>query len=793
VPQLIIEVVADPRKLTRGLNEATRSTKHFSREMEGSFRGAVAGAGVFRSLGRSIAFASGGYLAFHEVSGFLRDSINAAREAGVAQRSLAAQMKASGESFDANRERIEKVALSYGKFGFQNDEVIQALTVLERGTGKVNKSLGLLTLTGNIARARNISLAASAAIVAKVFGGQETALRRAVPGLPKYAHGMTLITLAAQKMAGQMRANTTTSEQFGATLHDTEEIVGKALLPTLNKYLTSLSQWLEKMNQSGELQRDVAKITRTLSDATADFKTVLDDLNAVTGSTTNTVKLLFEAFVAFKTVQLVSSFKQLATNIGLVGTNAKTATGEVEALNTATGGGRGGGGRGGGRGPIIPITDPRFNIPNRDLRAPGGLSRLKNIPIPGIGELAAIITTVLSVQREQRETKTLTALLARAGGGQRIFGDTFQGHRAGGTPFLSTSGMFTGQSVAVRTIDGQTWVIPTSRLKAMLGEAANVKPPAGALGPVGLDPTSPARITSAERQRRILLNRQIFDARITRQLDRVQDLPLTGQLQRLRYIAAEVKAKEAMTKDATKRNQLEDVYVQILRQEKSVTQQIADKQTQMILQRRRWFDTSISRQLDRVQDLPLGKQLQRLRYIADEIRAKIAITKDATYRNSLEDQLVQILRDEKTVQGDITAKIKEGNQALKDRADAIKSAIIGRLQGKQQRDQDAKAVKDARDTLKLYQQIGGKGGIAAARAALSAAITQQQIDVLSGQKATLTKGGVFTLGNTITVNVHGVTDPDKVARMVVAAIKRGERKTGVQSRGPTAGTYRGPH
>src|SRR4029077_8019894 len=106
-------------------------------------RGALSGSGLFQTFGRSLAFASGGFIAFHEASEFIRESVDAAREAVVSQRSLAAQMKASGESFAAHREEIERTALSYGKFGFQNDEVIASLTVLERGTGNIRKAMAL--------------------------------------------------------------------------------------------------------------------------------------------------------------------------------------------------------------------------------------------------------------------------------------------------------------------------------------------------------------------------------------------------------------------------------------------------------------------------------------------------------------------------------------------------------------------------------------------------------------------------------------------------------------------------
>src|SRR6185295_1358870 len=168
----------------------------------------------------------------------------------------------SGESFKTNRKRVEETALAYGKFGFQNDEVIQSLTVLERGTGNINRAIALQGLTANLARAKNLELAQAANIVAKVFGGQETALRRAVPGLDKHAHGLALIAEAQRKLKGQAEAATTPSERFQATLHDTQEIIGTGLLSVVNKYLDSLTKWLDKMNRSGQLQKDLNKFMK---------------------------------------------------------------------------------------------------------------------------------------------------------------------------------------------------------------------------------------------------------------------------------------------------------------------------------------------------------------------------------------------------------------------------------------------------------------------------------------------------------------------------------------------------
>ena len=202
-----------------------------------------------------------------------------------------------------------------------------------------------------------------------------------------------------------------------------------------------------------------------------------------------------------------------------------------------------------------------------------------------------------------------------------------------------------------------------------------------------------------------------------------------------------------------------------------------------ILLRRRIFDARIARQLDRAQDLKPAQQLARLKVIAAEVRARMLGTKDATRRLDLEDQYVSILREERSIQADIADQIKAANQALKDRAEAIKSAVVDRLQQRQTDVLNKRALADAKEQLRIARGLGGKFGIREA----SRAVQDAQFDILRARveraRPSLTKGGRFGLGEIVTINVHGVTDPEQVARQVVAALQKRGRRTSSQSRG----------
>lgn len=686
--KLVVEIVGDASSLEKSYATATRSTKAFGREISHATRGTLSGSSAMRGFGRSLAFASGGFLAFEGASRFLTESITAAREAGVAQRSLAAQMKAAGQSFAANRDQVEKAALSYERFGFQNDEVIQSLTVLERGTGNINAATRLQGLTADIARAKNIDLAAAAGTIAKVFGGQETALRRAVPGLAKNAHGWDLIRLAQAKMAGQAAANTTVSERFAATLHDTQEIVGTALLPILNKYLGSLSNWLEKMNRSGQLQKQVASTARVLAAAVNAVKAVVDPLVVAFQALASAVggnKRAFEVLLG-----VWASYKSLKIAGGILETMTALRRTSIE-----------------GQGLLRVVSRLRV-----------GLLRLVANPYT-----VAIVLTYIGAKAVADRIKKLQQSVIDAQA------QTFKRNDPLETVLVPR---LAKQIEAMKKAGVATRDI-LARLRRQMG--GSVK---------GDDLIAEAFSFSSG-----------------------NDAAMIARIRRNVRLAAEG-VKKVATDEITK---------------------VMKGPT--VEQRNTWFDALIGRQLDRVQDLPLRRQLARLREIAGDIRARMADTKDVTRRLTLQDRLVEILRQERDIQGQIADAVKAGNQALRDRADAIKSATLAALDQRHQAVQNRQQLQDALDRLRTARALGGPQGIKLAQRDVSEArftITRAQLE---GATARLTRGpgGTqrFTLGSTIHITINGATDPEQVARKVAEIIKRHNRHTSIQSRGPAAG------
>ena len=607
--KLVVEIIGDASSLNRSLKEATVASNRFGKEVSHSLRGVASGTGIMHSFGRSLAFASGGFLAFEGVSHLLSDSVKAAIDAGVAQRSLTAQMKASGESFAASSHQIEQANLGLAKFGFTSEDAEHALTVLERGTGNIQRALSLETVSADIARAKNIDLAAAANVVAKVFGGQETALRRAVPGLSKQAHGLDLIAQAQKRLAGQAAAATTPGERFNATLHDTEVIIGTALLPTLNKYLTSLTEWLERMNRSGQLQRDVTGAVKVATGAIDAAKTVVDaaagafrTLNTVTGSTKDTLKLLFSAFVAFKTLKLAATFAQISGSIRGVGTAAEGSTGKVTGLRGA------------------------------------------------LGSLPALVATTVAVDIVMSAHTTEHGLHRYSGskGWANLFHDLAHPERlfqnltgGGGGPAGTTGGNLFSPNFKLPNITANIPIPPVpvippphdlpthAAAAAILGR--------GALTPMQraqLALSSAALTKSTKDDLAALVAQRVLLARAIRTETARLNQATTADA--AKGFADNLQALQA--KDAAAMNQILSITQQGARDAKRTGAEIAT-------QRNAWFDSMINRALGRVQDIPTVQgQIARLQQISGLITKRIGATRDITRKLNLEDQQLDVIR-----------------------------------------------------------------------------------------------------------------------------------------------------
>lgn len=128
-------------------------------------------------------------------------------------------------------------------------------------------------------------------------------------------------------------------------------------------------------------------------------------------------------------------------------------------------------------------------------------------------------------------------------------------------------------------------------------------------------------------------------------------------------------------------------------------------------QRNTWFDSDISRQLDRVQDLGLRGQVTRLKEIGGLIQARIDATKDITRKLRLEDELAAVNRQRKSVISQIADNEAAAAKKIRDRANQQKQSLLDAAAAIRE------GVKGFADSLK---DAAGEGGPLTATTQLNA-------------------------------------------------------------------------
>jgi DNA repair exonuclease SbcCD ATPase subunit len=124
-------------------------------------------------------------------------------------------------------------------------------------------------------------------------------------------------------------------------------------------------------------------------------------------------------------------------------------------------------------------------------------------------------------------------------------------------------------------------------------------------------------------------------------------------------------------------------------------------------QRNQWFDAMIGRRRDRVQDVrTLQGQIDALREIAALIRDRIAVTKDITRRLNLEDDLLDVQRQERALREQIRSNAVEAQRLRADRQrEAIERA---RAEAEERRARLAEQRRRALERVQR-QQFGALG------------------------------------------------------------------------------------
>ncbi len=257
--------IGDTTVATRGLSGASKTAE---RDINKFSRGVLAGSGVLSGLGRSLAFASSGFIAASLGAAGIVESIKGAESLEKAQASLAVAIRHTGGNLAILQPQYEATAKAAAQFGVSEADATTGLaraTVLTGNAGKAQRAYQEALV---ISKATGKDFNAVLTATAKGQEGITTSLRRYGILIDKGERGTAQFNQVMARFGGQAAANTTSLERLHAAFTNTLATIGLQLLPTVNRLASSFANWLTKMNESGRLQKDVAAGMTLIKDVT---------------------------------------------------------------------------------------------------------------------------------------------------------------------------------------------------------------------------------------------------------------------------------------------------------------------------------------------------------------------------------------------------------------------------------------------------------------------------------------------------------------------------------------------
>lgn len=336
------------------------------REIERMGRGAVAGTGILRGFGRAAAFASGYFLGGAGLVFAIRKTLEATKEETLALAQAGNAVHDAGLPWDQYRSRVEAATTSLETSTlFHQHELIDAFATVVRRTGDVGKALGLVSDAANLARASHIGLEQSVRILLRAQNGQTAGLSRAGYAIVKVTENTDALRASGEKYTAQQlrdaqaadkRASAEATldrvrrqsagaaktyadsqanaqEKLNIELDHSERIIGARLLPIEARLAGEAANYLEKLNRTGQLQRDVnrafdagTQVAHGLRDAYHAIEPPLAALVQGVGGLKNAVEILIGLKVASWAAGMGGGFRTAeaaAGEGGLLGTVAK--------------------------------------------------------------------------------------------------------------------------------------------------------------------------------------------------------------------------------------------------------------------------------------------------------------------------------------------------------------------------------------------------------------------------------------------------------------------------------------
>jgi hypothetical protein len=336
--QITIDIVAETRKLTQGLDEANNQIGGLNKSLTGITKAATAAASAF---------------ILKEGISFLKQGIDEAKDARVAMNNA---VTAFGKG-SAALKKITEDANKFGKaLGVDNDDLIKLSTRLGTYLPESAKKLSaeLVNLGYDVSALTGVDIESWTTKFAKGMADGElkaSDLEKMIPGLSEAIYkqaeasfkagdaqgALNLLIEEGQKKYGDAaEKNVTSSQKFSVAMKDLKEQIGTKVLPVVEKLVDILVKVIDLWDKQPELLKNVqlglaaiVGIGGPLLAFFASAKTALITLGIVSEGAAISTGILSVALKAIPILAVIALIVLLVQNWDTISAKAKEVAGAV--------------------------------------------------------------------------------------------------------------------------------------------------------------------------------------------------------------------------------------------------------------------------------------------------------------------------------------------------------------------------------------------------------------------------------------------------------------------------------
>lgn len=263
--EVIVEIGAEDNA-SQTIEQVAGKTEEFGDRAAGGAGKAQSGFSKFGSTLKSMTPIVLGVGA--AIVGGLALAVNAARGAEEQMARVDAILRTMGEAGSKAKSKILEVSGSLVKLGFDDEDAAESMAKLFQRTKDVTEAQDLLSLSADLARAKQMDLGSATDLVGQVLAGNGRVLKQFGIDIKDAATPMEALAELQKKVAGQSEAYANTfngqMDRLKVVWGNLLEEIGAPLLGFLTKALDGFLDWIEAMGGTEAIIAKLKPVIETL-------------------------------------------------------------------------------------------------------------------------------------------------------------------------------------------------------------------------------------------------------------------------------------------------------------------------------------------------------------------------------------------------------------------------------------------------------------------------------------------------------------------------------------------------